>query len=156
MNQRVKVTSVLKSVVVTFSFLLLAGCVASKKDKFLEDQMAQGIKPLTANEITELFSGAVEYNKSSRAEFEGQYAPDGKIKGRAWWTGGESSDEGKWTVTDKDLFCTEWLGSWGKAGKQCYSVYPSSGENNYTLVQKSGTTSKAYPSGIMPTKITKK
>ncbi len=133
---------------------LSRGCVASKKDQFMGDMMAKGVEPLSAAELTKLYSGATEYNKTKRDEFEAQYFADGTRKGRLWWPGGENSDEGEWRVTDDNLLCLKWLGKRSKSGKRCWPVYPATGENNYTAVQKSGLKSKGNPDGIVTVKIT--
>jgi len=154
MRTRLRLLSLPTAILAVFTLLFLVGCVASKKDQFMEDMMAQGVKPLTAAEITKLYSGATEYNKTEKDEFEAQYFADGTRKGRLWWPGGEKSDEGEWRVTDDDLLCLKWLGKWSKSGERCWSIYPATGKNNYTAIQKTGSKSKGYPDGIAPVKIT--
>jgi len=146
-------TPVVIFVVALFSLFLLGGCVSTKQ-KFQDDMMSKGVKPLTAAEIANLHSSATAYGKNPKYEWEGYYSADGKIQSKVWWPGGEESDKGEWRVTDDDLFCTKYLGKWSKYGESCYSVYPTSGEFNYTSIKKTGSPSKGYPDGVLPFKIT--
>ncbi len=134
--------------------ILITGCMASKKDKFVNDMMAKGVEPLSATEITELLSGASQYTKNPKYEYQGTFTADGRTSGRAWWDDGEETGEGTWTATIDNLLCQEYSGKWGKAGKRCYALYPTSGEYNITGIQKSGSQPKGYPDGIIPMKIT--
>lgn len=115
----------------------------------------KGVNPLSAGEITELYSDATEYGKNQKYEWEGSYSANGKVNGRAWWNGGEDLDEGEWKATDNDLLCFEYFGKWSKNGERCFAVYPSSGEYNYTLIQKTGSQSSGWPDGIIPVKVTR-
>ena len=154
MHKRTITLSLPMALLAALTLLFLSGCVASKKDQFMQDMMAKGVEPLTAAEITKRFSGATEYNKGKKDEFEGTYNADGTRTGRLWGPDWEDSDEGEWRVTDDNLLCTKWLGKWSKSGERCWSVYPTSGENNYTGVQMSGSKSKFNPDGITNFKLT--
>ena len=127
---------------------LLSGCVASKKDQFMEDMMAKGIDPLTSTELTKLYSDVTTSSKMKDREYEGKYYADGTRTGRAWGSNWEDSDKGEWRVTDDGLVCGKWLGKWSKSGERCWSVYPATSENTYTGVQQSGSKSKGNPDGI--------
>ena len=146
----------LTTLTVMLSVILLGVCVASDKDQFMKDMKAKGINPLSAGEITELYSDTTEYGKNQKYEWEGYYSADGKVKGRAWWNGGEAVDEGDWRATYDDLLCFKYFGKWSKNGERCFAVYPSSGDYNYMLIQKTGSQSSGWPDGIIPIKITRK
>ena len=153
MKGAIRITSFSTTVIVMFFFIVLGICVASDKDQFMENMEAIGINPLSATEITELYSGSTEYGKNPKYEWEGFYSVNGQVKGRAWWNGGEALDEGEWKTTDDDLLCFEYFGKWSKNGERCFAVYPSSGEYNYTLIQKTGSQSSGWPDGIMHVKV---
>ena len=78
------------------------------------------------------------------------------MKGRAWWNAGEALDDGEWKATDESLLCFEYFGKWSENGERCFAVYPSSGEYNYTLIQKTGSESGGWPDGIIPVKVNRK
>ena len=153
MKQRLKILSLLTFTLVIFSFLLLGGCVSTKQ-KFQDDMMAQGVKPLSSSEIKELLSDATQYNKVPKREWKGYYSADGKIQARAWGSWGEQSDEGEWRVKDGGILCDRFLGKWSKFGEGCYSVYPGKAKDEYTLIKVSGAHTKNYPDGVIPVKIT--
>ena len=151
----IKGKSLLTTLTVCLSFLLFGICAASDKDQFIKDMKTEGVNPLSAGEITELYSDSTEYGKNQKYEWEGFYSANGKVNGRAWWNGGEALDDGEWKATDNDLLCFEYFGKWSKNGERCFAVYPSSGEYNYTLIQKTGSQSSGWPDGIIPVKVTR-
>jgi len=153
MKPRAKVTSILTKVLAILSILLLAGCVSTKQ-KFQDDMMAQGVKPLTASEVKALFSNATDSHGTSKHEAKVYYSADGKIQGKVKGSWGEDSDEGEWRVSEDGLLCTKYLGKWSKFGENCASVYPGKADSEYTLIQVSGSKSKNYPDGIIPIKVT--
>lgn len=155
MKGTIQSKSSLTTLVVLLSFILVGICVASDQDQFIKDMKTKGVNPLSAVEITELYSDSTEYGKNQKYEWEGSYSANGKVNGRAWWNGGEDLDEGEWKATDNDLLCFEYFGKWSKNGERCFAVYPSSGEYNYTLIQKTGSQSSGWPDGIIPVKVTR-
>ncbi len=143
---------------IIFSLLLLGGCVASKKDKFMDDQMAKGVKPLTAVELKEVLSDSTLYLKHP-TKYEGKmyYSADGTSQGKVWGSWGDATSEGNWYVKDEGVICEKW-GPWGgkpHRGENCYEFYPGDGPDKYTSVRVSGPASKNWPDGIRPIKITK-
>ena len=156
MRGTIQSKSALTTLVILLSFSLSGICVASDKDQFLKDMKEKGVNALSAGEITELYSDSSEYGKNQKYEWEGFYSANGKVKGRAWWNGGEALDDGEWKATGDDLLCFEYFGKWSKNGERCYAVYPSSGEYNYTLVQISGSQSSGWPDGIIPVNVTRR
>ena len=56
MMRKFNLISILSTSIYIFSILLLLGCIASKKDQFMEDMMAKDIDPLSGLEIQKLFS----------------------------------------------------------------------------------------------------
>ncbi len=156
MKRAIRITSFSTNLIVILFFILLGVCLASEKDEFMKNTEAIGINPLSASEITELYSGSTEYGKNQKYEWEGFYSATGQVKGRAWWNGGEAIDDGEWKATDEGHLCFEYFGKWSENGERCFAVYPSSGEYNYTLVQKTGSQSSGWPDGIIPVKVTPK
>ena len=156
MKTTIQSKSSLTTLIVLLSFILFGICVASDKDQILKDMKAKGVSPLSAGEITELYSDSIEYAKNQKYEWEGFYSSTGQVKGRAWWNGGEAVDDGQWKATNDDLLCFEYFGKWSKNGERCFAVYPSSGEYNYTLILKTGSESSGWPDGIVPVKVTRK
>ena len=154
MHKRVRTFSLPTALLTALALLFLNGCVASKKDQFVEDMMAKGVNPLSTAELNELFPDSTMSHATKNQKYEGYYTTDGKIQGHAKWTGGEGRDEGAWTVSDDGIYCDQFMGAWSKSGKRCYKVYPGQGENEYTLIKVSGSHSKQYPDGVIPLKIT--
>lgn len=152
MKPRAKVTSILTKVLAILSILLLAGCVSTKQ-KFQDDMMAQGVKPLTASEVKALFSNATDSHGTSKHEAKVYYSADGKLQGHVKASWGEDSDSGEWRVSEDGLLCTKYR-KWGKGGENCASVYPGKADGEYTLILGSGAKSKNYPDGIVPIKVT--
>lgn len=146
----------LTTLTVMLSLILIGICIASEKDQVMKSLRAKGISPLSSGEISEIYSNSTEYGKNQKYEWEGFYSANGKVKGRAWWSGGEAIDEGEWRATNDDLLCFKYFGEWSKNGERCFAVYPSSGEYNYTLIQKKGSQSGGWPDGIIPVKVTPK
>lgn len=156
MKGTIKSNSLLTASVVFLSIILFGICFASDKDQFLKDMKAKGVNQLSAGQITELYADSTEYGKNHKSEWEGFYSANGKVKGRAWWSGGEALDEGEWKAINQDLLCFEYFGKWSKNGERCFAVYPSLGEYNYTLIQMTGSPSGGWPDGIIPVKVTRR
>lgn len=146
----------LTTLTVMLSLILIGICIASEKDQVMKSLRAKGISPLSSGEISEIYSNSTEYGKNQKYEWEGFYSANGKVKGRAWWSGGEAIDEGEWRATNDDFLCFKYFGEWSENGERCFAVYPSSGEYNYTLIQKKGSQSGGWPDGIIPVKVTPK
>jgi len=138
-------------IVLLISSLLLTGCVSVKK-KFLDNVKAQGIKPLTAPEISKLVSGATMKSSSGAGEYRGYYSADGEIEVDMYWQRGETNGRGKWKTTEDGLFC-EHFGIMVNE-ERCYSVYPGKTKGDYTLVQVSGPFSEYLPDGMVQSYVT--
>lgn len=151
MNRTVKGLSLLTTTLTIFSFLFFVGCVSTKQ-KFQDDMMAKGVKPLSDPQLTKLFSGSVQHEKHpTKYEGEFKYGADGSLQGKVWGDWGEKHATGKWVVNDQNQVCSQWLeGEFGSKILKCFSIYPGSGKNEYTRVHESGPPSDVWANGIIP------
>jgi len=135
-----------------FTSLLLqfVGRAASLKNEFIESMMAQGVEPLLAHQVKELFSGVTETHSTPGYTITSYYSPDGKIYSKAKGVKGEYTDEGVWRVNESGSLCGKYLGKWGGTGKECFMVYPGKSKYEFVWVHTSGVTPRSWTSGIMP------
>jgi hypothetical protein len=89
-----------------------------------QDQMEEaGKELLTKSEVNDLI---VDTTQSGIAPSGNNYivyrSQNGEMRGKAWGSWGQSTDEGTYTVAEDGLYCAEWQ-DWNDGRERCWRVY---------------------------------
>ena len=106
--------------------MLLAGLFAAACGSLPAPDAALSLRPLAAAELRQTLLAHTLSRRGGtwwRAwEYAGLHREDGTMTGRVWWSDGQEIAEGKWQLTEEDLYCRTWGNHWGDGRRGCFRV----------------------------------
>jgi hypothetical protein len=106
-------------VVATLVIGLALGACSTAQERMEE----AGKESLTKSEVSELMVGVTERGVApSGSKYMVYRAENGEIRGKAWGSWGDDTDQGTYTIAEDGLYCSKWQ-NWNDGKERCWRVY---------------------------------